>query len=130
MFLCTMNPTVRDFEQPSLPPAHRRFLLASIRSALISRHPELQASMSTDTGGGLGVVEMQLERIAALAQRAIISGPPDDLGELLDDSVCPACVYKTLGADCELKCGGCLLRRYGATIFDAAKHALVKLAGQ
>lgn len=108
----------------------RAFLLAAIRSALISRHPELR------TSEGLGVVESELESIIALAQRTISSAPPADLNNQLDEHVCPHCTFTAPGGTCELRGGagqgdrpaGCVLRRYGPTIFRAARQALVKLA--
>jgi hypothetical protein len=119
-----------------LPPAHRRFLMHAIRSALVSRHPELQSSVGLDAGA-LGAVEINLEAIAAMAQRAVITGAPRDPNELfeqLDQHVCPHCAYNAPNGQCELHGADrdnprtCMLRRYGPTILDAVKDALLKLA--
>jgi hypothetical protein len=116
----------------SLPPSQRRFLLAAIRSSLLDRHPELRPSADA----GLGVLEMHLEPIIALAQRGVISGvSPIQLNESLDEHICPGCIYKPVSGKCEMSVGageptgGCMLRRYGPTIFAAARDALLKLAG-
>lgn len=131
MLLATIGTGFLPGRVGSIPSAHRRFLLAAIRSALLSRHPELQASASA----GLGVVEMHLEPIVALAQRGLMSRMTTPLGESLDEHLCPHCIYKAPSGECDLcagatdHAGGCMIRRYGPTIFAAARDALLKLAG-
>jgi hypothetical protein len=131
MLLTTIGSPAWTSTAGLLPAAQRRFFLVAIRSALVTRHPELRVG----DGASLGVIEMHLDRIVALAQRAMISGMSGQVNDLLDKHVCPRCIYNAPSGECEMRdgaqgeIGGCMLRRYGPTIVDAAKHAILKLAG-
>jgi hypothetical protein len=120
-----------------MPLPEREFVLTAIRSALFDRHPELLGTLSEHHAKpNFAILESNLEALLAMAEHQLIIAPSTEVGNLLDEHVCPGCSYNPPAGDCPMRSAdesapeqSCVLRRYGPTIMCAAKAALLKLAG-